>query len=288
MKLGVVFPQMEIGADPISVRDYVQTAEGLGYDYLNIYDHVLGANPERPGGWSGPYTHKTSFHEVMVVLGFMAAVTERIELVTSIIILPQRQTALVAKQTAEVDVLSNGRLRLGVGIGWNEVEYISLNENFRNRARRMEEQITVLRELWTKPLVTFEGKYHNIPDAGLLPMPVQQPIPIWFGGRADAALRRMARLGDGWITNPTPFEKLRADLENLHDYIEQAGRKPKSFGVDVRFGYAQKPEMGWVKEAARLEKIGVTHLCINTMGAGFTSLSQHLDAIREFKAVMAG
>jgi probable F420-dependent oxidoreductase len=284
MKLGVVFPQLEIGADPSAVRDYVQTVEGLGYDYLSIYDHVLGANPDRPGGWTGPYTHQSMFHEVMVVLGYMAALTERLELSTGVLILPQRQTALVAKQAAEIDVLSNGRLRLGVGIGWNEVEYTSLNENFRTRAKRMEEQVAVMRQLWTKPLVTFEGQYHNIPDAGLLPLPVQQPIPIWFGGRADAVLRRIARMGDGWICHPTPYEKLRAELENLHDYAEQNKRSPRQIGVDLRCNVTTPPDVGWGREAARMEKIGVTHMCINTMGADFTSLSQHLDAIRQFKA----
>ncbi len=283
MKFGVVFPQTEIGADPVAIRDYVQTAEGLGYDYVLVYDHVLGANPDRPGGWTGPYTHETSFHEVFVLLGYLAAITQRLELMTGILILPQRQTALVAKQTAEIDVLSGGRLRLGVGIGWNEVEYTSLGENFHNRGKRIEEQITLLRELWTKPLVTFNGKYHTVPDAGINPLPVQQPIPIWFGGRADVVLRRMARLGDGWILNPTPPEKLRADLENLHDYLEQAGRKPKQFGLDMRINVNRTPESEWEREVSRFQKLGATQVCINTMGAGFTSLDQHLDTLRRFK-----
>jgi probable F420-dependent oxidoreductase len=284
VKLGVVFPQTEIGPDPGAVRDYVQTVEGLGYDYLMIYDHVLGANPDRPGGWRGPYTHENLFHEVLVVFGYMAAITERLELATGVLILPQRQTALVAKQTAEVDVLSGGRLRLGVGIGWNEVEYVALNEDFHNRGRRIEEQVKLLRELWTKPLVKFEGDHHTIPDAGILPMPVQRPIPIWFGGGADAVLRRLARLGDGWMPNSMPYEKLRASLENLHDYLEQAGRKPKQFGVDVRISISKTPQTEWVAEANRLRKLGVTHLCIDTMRNGFTSLDQHLDVLRRFKA----
>lgn len=284
VKLGVVFPQTEIGPDPAAVRDYVQTAEGLGYDYLLIYDHVLGANPDRPGGWSGPYTHETLFHEVFVTFGYMAAITQRIELATGVLILPQRQTALVAKQAAEIDVLSGGRLRLGVGIGWNEVEYISQGEEFHNRGKRVEEQVTLLRELWTKPLVKFDGEYHHVPDAGLKPMPVQRPIPVWFGGGADTVLRRIARMGDGWMPNAIPFEKLRADLENLHDYLEHAGRKPKHFGVDVRISVAKTPQNEWVREANKLKKLGVTHLCVDTMRAGFTTLDQHLDAIKQFKA----
>jgi probable F420-dependent oxidoreductase len=283
VKFGVVFPQTEIAPDAAAVRDYAQTAEGLGYDYLLAYDHVLGANPERPGGWRGPYTHESQFHEVFVLLGYLAAITERLELVTGVVILPQRQTALVAKQVTEIDILSGGRLRLGVGIGWNEVEYIGLNENFHNRGKRIEEQVTLLRELWTKPLVKFEGEFHTIPDAGIKPMPVQRPIPIWFGGGADVVLKRMARLGDGWITNPMPFEKLRADLENLHDYMEQAGRSPKKFGVDVRISVSKTPQNEWAREASHFEKLGITHLSFNTMGAGFTSLDQHLDALRRFK-----
>ena len=284
LKLGVVFPQTEIGADPAAVRDYVQTAEGLGYDYLLIYDHVLGANPDRPGGWTGVYTYETLFHEVFVVLGYMAAITQRIELVTGVLVLPQRQTALVAKQAAEIDVLSSGRLRLGVGIGWNEVEYISLGEDFHNRGKRLEEQVTLLREFWTKPLVKFEGEYHAVPDAGLKPMPVQRPIPVWFGGGADVVLRRIARMADGWIASSMPFEQLRAHLENLHDYLEQAGRSPKNFGVDVRLSVSKTPQNEWVREANKLRKLNVSHLCVDTMRAGYTSLDQHLDAIKKFKA----
>src|SRR4029453_17668221 len=198
MNIGVVFPQVEIGQDPAVVRDYAQTVEGLGYTPLLVFDHLPGANPERPGGWKGPYTYRHLFHEPFVLFGYLAAVTERVELVTGILILPQRQTALVAKQAAVVDVLSRGRLRLGIGIGWNFVEYEALGENFKNRGRRSEEQIEVLRALWTKELVTFTGRWHKITDAGINPLPVQRPIPIWLGGGAEQVLRRIARLGDGW------------------------------------------------------------------------------------------
>src|SRR5664279_1385930 len=199
MQIGVVFPQTEIGNDPAAIRDYAQTAEGLGFSHVLAYDHVLGANPQRPGGWSGPYTYLTPFHEVFVLFGYLAAVTQKLGLAAGVIILPQRQTALVAKQAASLDVLSGGRLRLGVGLGWNEVEYTSLNENFHNRGQRIEEQVQLMRRLWTEPLVDFKGKWHTIPDAGLNPRPVQRPIPIGFGGTAEVALRRLARLGDGWI-----------------------------------------------------------------------------------------
>jgi probable F420-dependent oxidoreductase len=286
MKLGVVFPQTESGVDPIAIRDYAQTAESLGYDYLLAYDHVLGANPDRPGGWRGPYTYETLFHEVFVLFGYLAAVTQRLELVTGVIILPQRQTALVAKQAAEVDVLSGGRLRLGIGVGWNEVEYVSLSEDFHNRGKRQEEQVALLRELWTKPLVNFSGAYHAVPDAGIRPLPVQQPIPIWFGGGADVVLRRMARLGDGWIANAMSFDRFCSMMESLHDYLEQAGRDPRAFGVDVRINVKDTPESEWAREADRLRSVGVTHLAVNSMGLGFTSLSQHLDVVRRFRSVI--
>jgi probable F420-dependent oxidoreductase len=284
MKFGVVFPQTEIGADPIAIRDYAQTAESLGYDYLLTYDHVLGANPERPGGWRGPYTYREMFHEPLVLFGYLAGLTQRIELVTGIVILPQRQTALVAKQAAEVDILSGGRMRLGVGIGWNQVEYESLNEDFTNRGKRIEEQVTLLRELWTKPLVKFEGKHHTVPDAGINPLPVQRPIPIWFGGIADAVLERMARLGDGWIANQTAPEKFQVAVEKLRGYLSQAGRDLSAFGLDMRIGLKASPRDQWGKEVEVWRGLGVTHLCFNTMGAGLTSAQQHIDAIQYFKA----
>src|SRR5215475_7588104 len=177
MRIGVVFPQTEIGSDPGAVREYAQAAEELGYSHILAYDHVLGANTASRPGWRGPYTSETQFHEPFVLFGYLAGLTQKIELVTGIIILPQRQTALVAKQAAEIDVLSGGRLRLGVGIGWNEVEYAAQGEDFHNRGKRIEEQVTLLRELWTNPLVQFDGEYHHVPDAGLKPMPVQRPIP---------------------------------------------------------------------------------------------------------------
>ncbi len=282
MKFGVVFPQTEIGADPAAIREYAQTAEGLGYDYLLAYDHVLGANPDRPGGWTGPYTHETMFHEVFVLFGYLAAITERLELMSGIIILPQRQTALVAKQAAEIDVLSGGRLHLGVGLGWNEVEYEALGENFHNRGKRVEEQVALLRELWTKPLITFKGQYHSIPDAGLNPLP-HRTIPIWFGGSADAALRRMAKIGDGWMANPRTVERLQAEVEKLHGYIREAGRDPAQFGLETRINVVGTPQAEWAAHAAKLKAIGVNRVAFDTMKGGFTSLEQHLYAIRRFK-----
>jgi probable F420-dependent oxidoreductase len=287
MRIGVVFPQTEIGSDPAAVRDYAQAAEGAGYDHLLVYDHVIGANPEREGGWRGPYTHESSFHEPFVLFGYLAAVTPRLELVTGILISPQRQTALIAKQAAEVDVLTNGKLRLGVGIGWNAVEYEGLNENFHNRGRRVQEQVEVLRALWTQPLVNFKGRWHSIPDAGLKPLPVQRPIPIWMGGTAEPVIKRIARLADGWFPQFRPDEDGKATLERLHGYIREAGRKPEDVGIEGRTNAAKATPDQWAEATQRWRELGATHLSFNTMGAGFTSLQQHLDAVRKFKEVVS-
>jgi probable F420-dependent oxidoreductase len=286
MRIGVVFPQTEFGNDPTAICDYAQTVEDLGYTHILAYDHVLGANPQRPGGWSGPYTFLTPFHEVFVLFSFMAGVTRRIEFTTGIIILPQRQTALVAKQAASLDVVSGGRLRLGVGIGWNEVEYQALNENFHNRGRRIEEQVQVLRRLWSEPLVTFSGRWHTIPDAGLNPMPVQQSIPIWFGGHADQVLKRMARLGDGWMTNHRTAQDARPSLGRLEEYLAEAGRPMADFGVEARISYGDGDPARLQALRHDWQQAGATHLSVNTMGAGFHSPDEHLQALTTFAREM--
>lgn len=283
MQFGVVFPQTEIGEEPAAIREYAQTVEGLGFDYLLTYEHVIGANPDRPGGWAGrPYDYNSLFHEPFVLFGYLAGLTERIRLMTGILILPQRQTVLVAKQAAAVDVLSGGRLTLGIGVGWNEVEYIALNENFRDRGRRQAEQVEVLRALWTQRLVEYQGTYHTIPDAGLHPLPVQQPIPIWFGGGSDAALRRMARLGDGWMTTAADIDQLQGELATLRGYIADTGRDPAAFGVEFRIGLSRHREEEWPEMLDRLNALGVSHVSINTMGVGLRGVGAHLDAIRKF------
>jgi len=282
IKLGLVYPQTEYPPDPIAVRDYAQTAEGLGFTHILAYDHVLGANPERPGGWKGPYTHLSPFHEPFVLFSFMAGLTTKIGFVTGIIILPQRQTALVAKQAASLDVLSNGRLRLGVGLGWNAVEYTALNENFHNRGKRMEEQIDLMRQFWTKPLVNFTGQWHTIPDAGINPLPVQQPIPIWFGGYLDVVLRRAAKLADGWMPGFRTAVEAKPTLEKLGQYLNEAGRSWSEFGLEPRLSYGDGNPETWVKEVAAWEALGATHLSFNTMNKGFDTPTAHLEAIQEF------
>jgi probable F420-dependent oxidoreductase len=288
MKFGVIFPQTEIGADPGGVRDFAQAAEALGYDHLIPYDHVIGANPASRPGWTPPYSHKDMFHEPFVLFGYLAAVTERIGLATGILILPQRQTVLVAKQAAAVDVLSKGRLRLGIGIGWNPVEYEALGENFNDRGRRSEEQIEVLRALWTKELVTFDGRWHKITDAGINPLPVQRPIPIWFGGNAEAVLRRVGRLGDGWFPLAEPGDKVREMIEKVKSYAREAGRDPSAIGIEGRVNAAGGTPEKWRETVSQWKALGATHVSVNTMKAGLARAADHVNAIRRFREAVSG
>ncbi len=284
MKYGVTFPQYEIGADPAVIRDYVQTVEGLGYDFILAYDHVLGANPQRPGGWKGPYTDKNPFHEVMVLFGYFAALTQRLELTTGILIAPQRQTALVAKQAAQVDILSGGRLRLGVGIGWNRVEYDALGYDFSQRGARAAEQVELMKRLWTEPLVTAKTGYEFIDDAGIQPMPVQQPIPVWFGGRADAVLRRMAKLGDGWMPGGLSPEAAKPMLDTLHGYLQTEGRT--EFGLEAWLKYEDGNPAMWEQRVHEWDDIAVTHMCFNTLNAGLPDATAHLKAVTQWATTM--
>jgi probable F420-dependent oxidoreductase len=287
MKYGVVFPQIEFGNDPHAIKDYAQTAEGLGYDYLIVYDHVLGAHPDRERKLTGPYTHEHPFHEPMVFFGFLSAVTTRLQLTTGILILPQRQTALVAKQAAEVDVLSRGRLRLGIGLGWNHIEYEALGMDFHTRGRRVEEQVEVLRLLWTQPLATYRGAEQVIDNAGINPMPIQRPIPIWFGGAAEPALKRAARLGDGWMpAGRNPDDAMKRMIEQLEKFLADAGRDRATFGIDpwVSIQGLQKDE--WRQRVQAWRRLGATHIAVDTMRAGFTSPQHHIDAIRSFRQIL--
>jgi probable F420-dependent oxidoreductase len=284
MNIGVVFPQIEIGEDPAAIRDYAQAVEAMGYTHILVFDHVLGANPERPGGWKGPYTYRHVFHEPFVLFGFLAAVTQRVELVTGILILPQRQTALVAKQAAAVDVLSRGRLRLGVGVGWNSVEFEALGENFKNRGKRIEEQITVMRELWTKELVTVEGEWHRITDAGINPLPSRRSIPIWMGGESPVVMHRAARMADGWMPHFRPGPEAQAVVDRLHEDIRKAGRDPARFGIEGRMALAQVPTEQQAKEVAAWRAMrGITHLCIHTVGMGLKSPDEHVKVLEQFR-----
>jgi probable F420-dependent oxidoreductase len=280
MRIGVVFPQTEIGADPSVVRDYAETAEGLGYKQLLAYDHILGAGLANRPEWRGAYSEKDQFHEIFVLFSHMAAITQSIEFVTGVLVLPIRETALVAKQAASIDVLSGGRVRIGVGVGWNEVESQAMNADFHTRGKRVEEQIEVLRLLWTKPVVNFQGRWHNIPEAGLNPMPVQQPIPIWVGGYTEAVLRRAARLADGYFPAARPPDQAREVVETFRAYAQEAGRDPDSLGLEPRISLRMGDAslMRQYIEAWRM--MGATHLDIDTMGQGLKD-AQHIEAIRK-------
>ena len=277
MEIGVIFPQTEIGPDPADVRTYGTGVEHLGFRHLVAYDHVVGADPAVHAGWRGPYDVDTRFHEPFVVFGFLAGCTS-LALVTGITILPQRQTALVAKQAAEVDLLTGGRLRLGVGIGWNPVEYGALGEEFTTRGRRLEEQVVLLRRLWTERSVTFEGEFDRIDGAGLAPLPVQRPIPIWFGGSSPRAYERMGRLADGWMPLMPPGPKLDAALATIGAAAEAAGRDPASIAMEGRVTWtgALGPVVDGI-ERWRLR--GATHVSVNTMGAGLAGVGDHLDVL---------
>ncbi len=282
MHIGAIFPQTEFGNDPIAIRDYAQTAEGLGFSHILAYEHVLGVNPDRPGGWTGPYTYEHPFLEPFVLFSYMAAVTHKIQFTTGILVLPQRQTALVAKQAATLDVLSNGRLRLGVGIGWNAVEYASLNQDFHNRGRRIEEQVQLLRLLWTQPLVNFSGRWHTIEDAGINPLPIQRPIPVWFGGHADAVLQRVARMGDGWLPNYRSPQDAAESINRLYNYLEFYGRSRNDIGIEPRIYYGNGNPAEWHTAMQGWQSSGATHLTFNTMGSGFQKPADHLAALQTF------
>ena len=282
MHIGLVYPQTEYPTDPAAVRDYAQTAEALGYSHVLAYDHVLGANPARPGGWSGPYTYRDPFMEPFLLFTYMAAVTTRLGFIPGILILPQRETALVAKQAAVLDVLCGGRLRLGVGTGWNEVEYSALGQDFHTRGRRQEEQIELLRRFWTQDLVTFHGEWHDIPDAGINPLPVQRPIPLWLGGHADIVLRRLARLGDGWLPGFRTAEAAADTLATLDRYLAEAGRRRADIGLEPRLHWGDGDLDALGRTLAGWRAAGATHISLNTMGAGFGTAAEHLAAIRRF------
>jgi probable F420-dependent oxidoreductase len=293
MKIGVVFPQTEIGVDPAAVRDYAQAAEELGYSHLMVYDHVLGADTNHHANWQGSYTSESMFHEPFVLFGYLAGITTKLEMVTAVLILGQRQTALVAKQAAEVDLLTGGRLRLGVGVGWNHVEYEALNQDFGNRGSRYAEQINLLREFWTKDVVDFEGRYHKVDYAGVCPQPVQRPIPIWMGAGAranpvptDRVLKRVARLADGWFPQMQPGDDAKTTVERLKVFASEAGRDADKIGMEPRINWADGNPEFWQAEARAWQELGATHVSVNTMRAGLNSPQDHINAIQQFKEVV--
>jgi probable F420-dependent oxidoreductase len=291
VKIGAVFPHQEVGRDPLVIRDWAQAAEELGYSHILAYDHVLGAvHADRDPPLWGPYDEHSAFHEPFVLFGYFAACTVRVELVTGILILPQRQTALVAKQAAEIDLLSGGRLRLGVGTGWNFVEYESLNETFGDRGPRQEEQVELLRRLWAEPVVDYTGRWHRIARAGLKPLPGRR-IPIWFGGFTDVAFRRAARLGDGFILGSSQEANLAA-LTRLRSHLDVAGREPGTFGIEALVNYQSGPD-GWRRDLEAWRDAGADYVSMRAtalrgMGRGLSSPQAHIDALRRYRESTGG
>lgn len=279
MQVGVVFPQTEIGADPAVVRAYAAAAEELGYQHILAYDHVLGADPAGHPGWTGVYDVDTTFHEPFVLFGYLAAITS-LELVTGVIIMPQRQTALVAKQAAEVDVLTEGRFRLGVGLGWNAVEYEALGKDFTDRGRRLSEQVALLRRLWTERSVTFHGRYETVSAAGLAPMPVQRPIPIWFGAQSPPAFRRVGRLADGWFPQSRPGPRLDEAIEVVRAAAQAHGRDPDSIGMEGRVSLTRGVDDA-AQQIQAWRALGASHVGVNTMGIGAVGVDRHIAALAE-------
>ncbi|HZU11360.1 MAG TPA: LLM class F420-dependent oxidoreductase [Chloroflexota bacterium] len=282
MQTGLVFPQTEISPDPRVVRDYAQRAEELGFTHILAYDHVLGADTRSRPGWTGAYALEDQFHEVFVLFGYLAGLTESIGLVTGVLVLPQRQTGLVAKQAAEVQILSRGRFRLGIGIGWNAVEYEALGEDFSTRGARSAEQIEVLRRLFAEESVTYEGRWHHIEAAGLNPLP-EQPIPIWIGGYADRTLRRIARLADGWICARRPDDRTRAMLETLRGYVAEAGRQEQVGVEGIAYYRGDLDELRHQVEGWR--ELGVEYLSIDAMRAGLQG-REHIELLERLREVV--
>jgi probable F420-dependent oxidoreductase len=295
MQLGVALPLNDIGSDPGAARAFAQAAEAAGFDHLMCADHVLGVNVASRPNWGDRNTSADMFHDPFVLFGFLSGCTARIGFSVQVLILAQRQTVLVAKQAASLDVLSGGRFRLGVGVGWNEVEFVGLNENFHNRGRRSEEQVQVMQALWAQPHVTFKGKWHSIDDAGINPLPTQRRVPVWFGGHQDVTLRRIAKWGDGWMMLAHPHgETALAEFSKLRQYTKEAGRNPESIGIEVWVSTGSGTPDDWRKELLAWKAAGVTHITMNgtysrnhhRRVAG-RSMAAHLAAMQQYRDAVA-
>jgi len=292
VKHGFWFGHADYGNDPAVIRDVVQAVDGAGFDRVYAAEHVVGGHPDRAEG-QVVHTNVVPYHEPFVLFGFMAAVTQRVELMTAVLVLPQRQTALVAKQAAELDVLSGGRAALGVGVGRNWMEYEALDVDFRTRGRRLEEQVEVLRRLWTEDYVTFDGEFHHLDRIGLNPGPVRRPIPIWMGSFrgavVDKVLARAARTADGWLPQFPPDDEFRAVLDRFWAHADAAGRDRSTIGIDCPVPIrADDDPAKWVREVAAFEALGATHVRVMTQGGGFRTPQEHLDAALRWHRVVTG
>lgn len=290
MKLGINLPTVDIGGDPAVVKEFAQTAEELGYDHLTLADHVLGVNAENLADWGNRNTSADYFHDPFILFSYLAACTSRIEFSTQVLILPQRQTALVAKQSASLDILSEGRFRFGIGIGWNKAEYIALNESFSNRGRRSVEQIRVLRDLWSQQHVNVDEEWHKIVDVGINPLPRGRSIPLWIGGHEDVTLQRVAKHGDGWIMLAyPPGNEAKEKFNLLKEYAQKFGRPESSIGIEVWTSSVGKPE-AWRREIEFWKAAGATHICLNNSFSRYhhraisdRSMAGHMSAMALYK-----
>ena len=285
MQISAWFPTRDIGTDPVRIRDWAQAAEELGYDHIEVPDHVFGATAR--DGWSPRYTEQDPFHETFVTLGFLAAATTTIGLASGVLILPQRQTGVVAKQAAQVDILSGGRLRLGVGVGWNHVEYEALNEDWKSRGTRQREQVEVLKKLWCDDLVTYQGRFHQFTEVNITPRPVQRPIPVWFGGSSDAVVKRAAQIGDGWMPIMAPDHEAETKLEQLRNHLSDCGRDTSAFGIEgwLRMDKADPDEWGVAAEGWR--KLGADIVMLYPMYR-IPDIDDQIETLRRFKEVVSG
>lgn len=296
MQLGALVPFGEIGGDPDTVRDYAQGLEHAGFDFLEAPDHVLGANvASRPDWEAGRNTSQDLFHDPFVLLGYLSGIAPKLGFSTGVLIVSQRQTALVAKQAACLDVLCKGRFRLGIGVGWNDVEYVALNENFKNRGKRSEEQVQVMQALWQNEHVTFNGRYHTIIDAGINPRPASGRVPVWYGGHHENTLSRIAQWGDGWMPNAYPPNQSAIDVfSKLRALVESHDRDPAEVGIEVWTSCGAGSQADWRKEVSFWKKLGVTHICLTTNyhkrhhhRISGESLSDHLSASQRYHDAVA-
>lgn len=286
LRVGASIPQTEIGSDPGAIREFALAVERMGFEHIVVYDHVLGADPAVHGG-NFLYTHKDAFHEPFVTMGFLAGMTTRLRFATGVLVLAQRQAALVAKQAAEVDVLSGGRLRLGVSVGWNAVEHQALGTEFATRGARIEEQVEVMRALWTQETVTYRGRFHTIEAAGISPRPVQRPIPVWMGGEADVVLKRIGRLADGWFPDiGAPSEQHRRQLAVIRAAARAAGRPESAVDIEPHINLTIDGAGTWQDSLLAWQALGAGHFFISTMGGGLSTVDAHLRKLETFcKAV---
>ena len=282
MLLNAWFPSVQIGNDPAAIRDWAQAAEDLGYEYIEVPDHVFGATARN--GWTPRYDAFAPFHETFTTMAYLAATTKTIKLSSGVLILPQRQTGLVAKQAAEVDLLSDGRLRLGVGVGWNHVEYEALDCEWKTRGIKQAEQIEVLRKLWTEELVTFAGHFHKYNEVTIVPSPKQSPIPIWIGGSADKVIKRAAKLGYGWMPILSPDKEGKTALEKLYTYLEEFGRKREGFGIEVWMRFSEDNPEVWGATADEWRSMGVDMAMLYPMWE-IKGVDGQIEILSKFKEV---